>query len=99
MSPFAYARATNVADAIQLGGTEGARYLGGGTNLVDLMRETIERPTSLVDVTGLSSEITEQADGALMIGAAARNTAVAENRLVRTRYPMLARAIVASAED
>lgn len=97
MTPFAYARATDVADAVRLGGVEGAQYLGGGTNLVDLMRETIERPSSLVDVTGLSSEITEQADGALMIGAAARNTAVAESRLVRTRYPMLTRAIVAGA--
>lgn len=97
MTPFAYARASSVADAVRQGALEGARYLGGGTNLVDLMRETIERPSSLVDVTGLSGEITEQAGGGLMIGAAARNTAVAEHRLVRERYPVLTRAIVAGA--
>ena len=61
------------------------------------MRETIERPAVLVDVTGLSSAIEEREDGALLIGAAARNTAIAEHRAVRTRYPMLTRAIVAGA--
>jgi xanthine dehydrogenase YagS FAD-binding subunit len=73
------------------------KYLGGGTNLVDLMRENIERPSALIDVTGLSGDITEQQGGGLLIGAAARNTAVAEHLLVRSRYPMLARAIVAGA--
>ena len=76
---------------------ENAKYLGGGTNLVDLMRETVESPAALVDVTGLSAEIEETDDGGLMIGAATRNTAVAEHRAVRTRYPMLTRAIVAGA--
>jgi xanthine dehydrogenase YagS FAD-binding subunit len=74
-----------------------AKYLGGGTNLVDLMRETLERPSSLVDVTGLSSAMTEREDGSILIGAAAKNTAVAEHRGVRTRYPLLARAILAGA--
>ncbi len=96
MSPFSYARAADADDAVRQA-VEGARYLGGGTNLVDLMRETIERPKALVDVTGLSAEIAEQEDGGLLIGGAARNTAVAEHRRVRTRYPMLARAIVAGA--
>ena len=76
---------------------EDAKYLGGGTNLVDLMRETVEVPSALVDVTGLSAEIEETGDGGLMIGAAARNTAVAEHPAVRARYPMLTRAIVAGA--
>lgn len=97
MTPFSYARAGDVADAVRLGGAEQAKYLGGGTNLVDLMRETIERPSALVDVTGLSSLIEEREDGSLLIGAAARNTAVAEHRAVRTRYPVLARAILAGA--
>jgi xanthine dehydrogenase YagS FAD-binding subunit len=83
--------------AVRAGCADGAKYLGGGTNLVDLMRETIERPATLVDVTNLSREITELPDGALLIGGAARNTAVAEHRLVRTRYPVLTRAIVAGA--
>jgi xanthine dehydrogenase YagS FAD-binding subunit len=97
MNPFAYAKATDARDAIQRAGGPGAKYLGGGTNLVDLMRETIERPATLVDVTGLARDIAEQPDGGILIGAAARNTAVTEHRLVRTRYPMLARAILAGA--
>jgi xanthine dehydrogenase YagS FAD-binding subunit len=97
MIPFTYAHAVDTADAIRRGTVAGARYLGGGTNLVDLMRETIERPGALVDVTGLPGTIEERPDGGLLIGAAARNTAVAENRAVRTRYPVLARAIVAGA--
>jgi xanthine dehydrogenase YagS FAD-binding subunit len=97
MTPFTYARATNVADAIRQGSQGTAKYLGGGTNLVDLMRETLERPSALVDITGLESSLTEREDGSLLIGAAARNTAVAEHIAVRTRYPLLSRAIVAGA--
>lgn len=97
MTPFTYARAADGAEAIRLGAAEGSRYLGGGTNLVDLMRETIERPRMLVDVTRLSDRIEELGDGSLRIGAAARNTAVAEHRAVRTRFPLLSRAIVSGA--
>src|SRR5258707_8361778 len=97
MTPFMYTRAVDAADAIRLASSIQAKYLGGGTNLVDLMRETIERPSALVDITGLSSAIERRQDGGLLIGAAARNTAVAEHRAVRTRYPMLARAILAGA--
>ena len=97
MNPFTYARAADPGDAVRRAGVSGAKYLGGGTNLVDLMRETIERPAGLIDVTGLSNDIGEQPDGGLLIGAATRNSALAEHRLVRTRYPMLARAILAGA--
>ena len=96
MTPFTYARATNVADAIRQGGQGAAKYLGGGTNLVDLMRETLEQPSALIDITGLASSITEREDGSLLIGAAARNTAVAEHGAVRTRYPLLSRAILSA---
>jgi xanthine dehydrogenase YagS FAD-binding subunit len=96
MTPFTYNRAGDAAEAVRLGGAAQAKYLGGGTNLVDLMRETIERPTMLVDVTGLSSAI-EERDGGLLIGAAVRNTRLAEHRAVRTRFPVLARAILAGA--
>lgn len=96
MTPFSYARANDTDDAVRLAGATGARYLAGGTNLVDLMRETIERPAALVDVTGLSGSIADH-DGGLLIGAATRNTAVAEHRGVRERYPVLARAILAGA--
>lgn len=97
MTPFSYHRARDTADAVQLGSAPGARFLGGGTNLVDLMRETIERPEALIDVSLLSCDIVEQPDGGLLISAATRNTALAEHPLVRTRYPMLTRAIVAGA--
>jgi xanthine dehydrogenase YagS FAD-binding subunit len=97
MIELTYARATDPADAIRRAQDEDAKYLGGGTNLVDLMRETVEVPAALVDVTGLSAGIEETEDGGLMIGAATRNTAVAEHPAIRTRYPMLTRAIVAGA--
>jgi len=97
MNPFTYARAIDTSDAVRQGRAAGVKYLGGGTNLVDLMRETIERPASLVDVTGLSREIEELPGGGLLIGAGVRNTALAENRLVRQRYPLLTRAVVSGA--
>jgi len=97
MTPFSYARARDTTEAVQLGAQDRAKYLGGGTNLVDLMRETVERPAALVDVTGLSSLIAESDDGGLLIGAAAKNAAVAEHHAVRRRYPMLAQAILAGA--
>jgi xanthine dehydrogenase YagS FAD-binding subunit len=97
MNAFTYARASSAAEALQLARAAQSKYLGGGTNLVDLMRETIERPEALVDVTGLSNAIEERNDGNLLIGAATRNTAVAEHRAIRTRYPLLTRAIVAGA--
>jgi xanthine dehydrogenase YagS FAD-binding subunit len=97
MTPFTYARASNAAIALRDGGLAGAKYLGGGTNLVDLMREGIEHPRTLVDVTALSSTIKENAEGGLIIGAATTNTALAADRRVRTRYPVLARAILAGA--
>lgn len=97
MTPFDYARAGDTAEALKLGAVNSAAYLGGGTNLVDLMRETIARPATLIDVTGLSGEITDTDNGGLMIGAGVRNTALAEHIVVRTRYPVLARAILAGA--
>lgn len=97
MIELSYSRAADAADAIGRAEAQHAKYLGGGTNLVDLMRETVEVPSALIDVTGLSAEIEETDDGGLMIGAAARNTAVAEHPVVRMRYPMLTRAIVAGA--
>ena len=97
MTPFSYERAQDAASAIAFGAREGAKYLGGGTNLVDLMRETIEHPALLVDVTGLSGEIEDGPDGALIIGAGVKNTAVAADHRVRERFPLLAKAILAGA--
>ncbi|WP_375394785.1 FAD binding domain-containing protein [uncultured Sphingomonas sp.] len=98
MTPFTYAKADSAPDALRLAGDDaGARYLGGGTNLVDLMREGIERPATVVDVTGLSDAITTEDDGSLTIGAATTNAALAANTAVRERYPVLARAILGGA--
>jgi xanthine dehydrogenase YagS FAD-binding subunit len=97
MTPFRYTRAIAAGDALRHGAVPNAKYLGGGTNLVDLMRETIERPDALVDVAGLSRTIVETEEGGLLIGAATTNTALAEHPLVRRRYPLLSRAIVAGA--
>lgn len=97
MTPFSYARAIDGGEAVRLGAQASAAYLGGGTNLVDLIRETVIQPSALVDVTGLSTTITDSESGGLLIGAAVRNTALAEHRAVRTRYPVLARAILAGA--
>ena len=97
MTPFTYARAGTADEALRLGAGDAVAYLGGGTNLVDLMRETIATPDTLVDVTGLSNRITETDDGGLLIGAAVRNTALAEHDVVRARYPVLSRAISAGA--
>ncbi len=97
MTPFSYARAGDADEALRLGQGSATAYLGGGTNLVDLIRETVARPAALIDVTGLSSTIEETEGGGLMIGAAVRNTALAEHIAVRTRYPVLSRAILAGA--
>ena len=98
MQTFDYARAGDAREAIALAGARpDTRYLGGGTNLVDLMRETIEAPAQLVDVTGLDHRIETRDDGSVLIGAAATNTALAEHRAIRENFPLLSRAILAGA--
>lgn len=97
MTPFDFARATDTADALRQGAIGGTAYLGGGTNLVDLMRETVAKPERVVDVSALPAAIEETDGGGLLIGAAVRNTALAEHRAVRARYPLLSRAILAGA--
>ena len=97
MTPFDYRRAADQADALSRAGAERARYLGGGTNLVDLMRQNIEAPAALVDVSRLRGAIEERAGGRLLIGAAVRNSALAAHPVVRTHYPMLSRALLSGA--
>ncbi len=98
MNEFTYERATDPSSAVHLyHGAPESRYLGGGTNLVDLMRENIERPETLVDVSGLSQKIEAREDGSILIGAGVKNTALAADRAVRERFPVLSRAILAGA--
>jgi xanthine dehydrogenase YagS FAD-binding subunit len=96
MKPFAYSRAADASTAVALLSRQPhTKFLGGGTNLVDLMRENIEQPDALVDVTALPfNTIEELPGGEVSIGAAVRNTSVANHRLIRQRYPFLAQAIV-----
>jgi xanthine dehydrogenase YagS FAD-binding subunit len=99
VKPFEYRRASHVEGAVALvAGNPHARYLAGGTNLVDLMKLGVERPELLVDVSDLPlRDITGTADGGVHIGALVSNSDVAADRRIRRDYPALARAIVAGA--
>ncbi|MFF5445788.1 FAD binding domain-containing protein [Streptomyces sp. NPDC012888] len=99
MKPFAYVRAGSVTEALTAhGGRPGSRYLGGGTNLVDLMKLGVERPETLVDLTRLPlDDVEETADGGLRIGSGVRNSDLAAHPLVRTRYPAVTQALLAGA--
>jgi xanthine dehydrogenase YagS FAD-binding subunit len=99
MINFQYARTTDVADAVrQIAVDPKAKFIAGGTNLIDLMKEDVERPTRLIDITRLPlKSIEETADGGLRIGALVPNSDLAYHKLVVRRYPLLASAILAGA--
>ncbi len=101
MIGFEYARATDVADAVRrISAEPGAKFIAGGTNLLDLMKEDVERPTRLVDISRLPlKEVTETPDGGLRIGALVPNSDLAYHPLVEQRYPILASAIMAGASQ
>lgn len=97
MNPFNYARPTAVDEAIGLF-DETSRYIAGGTNLLDLMKENVERPRQLIDITRLPLRAIEQTDtGGLLIGALVSNSDLAWHPLVEQRYPLLSQAILAGA--
>ncbi|HLL14827.1 MAG TPA: xanthine dehydrogenase family protein subunit M [Pyrinomonadaceae bacterium] len=99
MRPFKYTRATdpNVA-ARAVAANPRAKFLAGGTNILDLMKEDVERPDELVDVTRLKlAEIKAAGSGGVSIGALAKNSDTANHPLVRRNYPLLTQAIVAGA--
>ncbi|MFF8638031.1 FAD binding domain-containing protein [Streptomyces pilosus] len=99
MEPFGYVRAGTVREAAEaLAEHPGARCLGGGTNLVDLMKLGVERPGVLVDVSRLPLDTVEELpDGSLRVGATVRNSDLAAHPLVRDRYPVLSQALLAGA--
>ena len=100
MNRFSYARPGSVADALrEVASHPAAKIIAGGTNLVDLMKYNVERPTHLVDVTRLPglNAIEETEGGGLRIGALVSNTTVAYDERVKERYPLLASAILAGA--
>lgn len=96
MRPFTYERATSAEAAVKAAAQHSnARYLAGGTNLLDLMKLEIEQPAHLIDVGRLLAGIEDAPGGGLRIGASATNSHVASDARVRSRYPLLTQAIVA----
>jgi len=97
MKPFDYARAETVDEALAAGAS-GGRYIAGGTNLIDLMKLQVETPTRLIDISRLALDgVEETAAGGLRIGALVPNSDLAAHPLIRARYPMLSRALLAGA--
>jgi xanthine dehydrogenase YagS FAD-binding subunit len=101
MISFEYSRASDVADAVrQMVASPTAKFIAGGTNLVDLMKVDVERPTRLIDVSKLPLDrVEETAGGGLRIGALVRNTDLAYHPLVERRYPMLSSSVMAGASQ
>jgi xanthine dehydrogenase YagS FAD-binding subunit len=98
MTPFRYERASEIASACASATQPTAKFIAGGTNLVDLMKLQIETPAQLVDISRLPLDrIEETAEGGLRIGALVTNSAAAVDMRVRRRYPLLAQAILAGA--
>ena len=99
MTPFQYARANDVADAIkQIAADPSAKFIAGGTNLIDLIKYDIAAPTRLIDISRLPlRNVEETATGGLLIGAMVPNTDLAYHPLIEQRYPILASAILAGA--
>lgn len=98
MKLFDYARADSVATATKDGAVPGARFIAGGTNLLDLMKLQVETPETLIDISRLPlTEIEEREDGGLTIGALVPNSDLAADPRVIERYPVLSRALLAGA--
>jgi xanthine dehydrogenase YagS FAD-binding subunit len=99
MNPFTYTRATDANEAVTtVAGHPQSKFLGGGTNLIDLMKMGVETPVQLVDINRLPlAQIEEIPGGGLRIGALARNSDVANHELVRQKYPVLSQALESGA--
>ena len=101
MINFQYARATDIADAVrQRAADPGAKFIAGGTNLIDLMKYGVERPLRLIDISRLPLDMIEQTpEGGLRIGALVPNSDLAYHPVVERRYPLLSSAILAGASQ
>src|SRR5262244_3208971 len=99
MNRFSYTRAGDVATAVsEIARDNAAKFIAGGTNLIDLMKENVARPTRLVDITRLPLDRIERLDdGGLRLGALVTNADTAYNEHVERRYPLLSRAILSGA--
>jgi xanthine dehydrogenase YagS FAD-binding subunit len=100
MRPFKYLRASDAGNAVsQVSANNQAKFLAGGTNILDLMKEDVERPNELVDVTRLNFTQIKSQNGGVLIGALAKNTDTANHPLIRQNYPLLTQAILAGASQ
>jgi xanthine dehydrogenase YagS FAD-binding subunit len=98
MRPFTYQRAASVEDAINRVVATGGKYLAGGTNLVDLMKDDVEKPSALVDIRKLDlRDVRATPSGGVMIEAGVSNSAIANHPLIRSQYPVLSQAILSGA--
>lgn len=100
MQAISYERASDIASALRAVREPGAMFIGGGTNLIDLMKGGVERPLKLVDITRIGGDLATigtLADGGLRIGALVRNSDAANHALVRAHYPLLSQALLAGA--
>ncbi len=98
MNNFSYLRADSIENAISMAQQPGARFIGGGTNLLDLMKGGVERPQTLIDVSRLQlTQVEQLGDGSVRIGAGVRNSDLANHAFIRTAYPLLSQALLAGA--
>jgi xanthine dehydrogenase YagS FAD-binding subunit len=99
MNPFTYSRATGANQAVMaISRNPQTKFLGGGTNLIDLMKMGVETPNELVDINRLPlAQIEELSGKRVRIGALARNSDVAEHELIKTHYPVLSEALLSGA--
>lgn len=97
MKPFSYSRANSTNEALKLLQADG-KFIAGGTNLVDLMKEGVEQPSQLVDIQRLPLSIIQASkSGGVSLGALAKNSETANHPLIRSKYPLLTQAILAGA--
>jgi xanthine dehydrogenase YagS FAD-binding subunit len=101
MIPFQYTRANDVADAVaQIAADPSAKFIAGGTNLIDLIKYDVATPTRLIDISRLPlRNVAETATGGVLIGAMVPNTDLAYHPLIEERYPLLSRSILAGASQ
>ncbi len=98
MIPFTYERASQTEAALRAIGNPGTKFLAGGTNLVDLMKDGVEAPSALIDINHLSlAEVAQSPDGGVIIGATVRNSELADHPLIVKNYPLLSQALLSGA--
>jgi xanthine dehydrogenase YagS FAD-binding subunit len=98
MRPFKFSKATDIAKATQaVAANREAEFIAGGTNILDLMKEGVERPSELIDISRLSLTQIRAVNGGISIGALAKNTDTANHPLIRQNFPLLTQAILAGA--